>query len=97
MGLKKYHGEEDKVFIRLRDLSAAQRVTEYLTNEAVPFEFMPVPDDMYEVLVKREYASVLFEMIGRLQLDPESTGRQQEVVLETTKLYKHEGACLRDL
>lgn len=94
MSVKEYRGI-GRVFVRLRSLAEARRLVEYLTNEAVPFEFMPVPADMYEVLVRPEYSVGMANALDSLGIEPETTGKEQETALETVKVYKHEGVDLR--
>lgn len=95
MGVKEYQGGS-QVFARLRSLPDAWKLAEYLVNEAIPFEFMPVPDDMYDVLTKTEYSVVLAEALDKMGIEPETTGRTQEVILETAKVYRSEGVNLHD-
>ncbi len=94
MALKEYVGYS-RLFVRLYNRQAAWKLIEHLTNEAIPFEFMPLPNDMYDVLVKEEYGSMLANALHRLDIEFATTGKQQEVVLETTKVYQYEGVDLR--
>ncbi len=96
MAVKEYRGGL-RVFARLRSLPDAWKLAKYLVNKAIPFEFMPVPDDMYDVLTKTGYSAVLAEALDKLGIKPETTGRTQEMILETTKVYRNEGVSLRDV
>ena len=96
MAVKEYRGGS-QVFARLRSLPDAWKLAKYLVNKAIPFEFMPVPDDMYDVRTKTEYGVVLADAFDKLGIKPETTGRTQEMLLETTKVYRNEGVNLRNV
>ena len=96
MGVKEYRGGS-QVFARLRNLLDAGQLVKYLVNRAIPFEFMPVPDGMYNVLTTAEYSSMLADALDKLGIKPETTGCTQEVLLETVKVYRNEGVNLRNV
>lgn len=96
MGLKEFRGGS-RVFARVGGRPAVAKMIAHLVSGGIPFEFIPLPDARCDILVKAEYKRQLVDALDTFDIVAKTTGTVQEVILETSKVYKYEGVDLHDV